>query len=442
VLFGVPPEKMIDYILYFELSFAIAYVLAGLFLAKTPVVVHILSMVVVAAGLFTGLYFWNNFAIVAIIGFVMYCLWMFITVLSAFSFSRNLFGNKITGSILFMGKKEGGSALFSGIVTPLIALCCGLNGYILYSGITLSSWLYITTGAVGLLMDGFTLIVMWVLAKKDDIFYSILPLFYVIVNTHSIQLAIRLIKGDTNYISWLHIVVSVLFLLNSIGRYYRKVKKIDKQTKVEVVEQNNTWRRFLWRRRDATNENEQNLLVRLISDRGVVMNILGFALSFHAIILQIGFNKNNYTAIFQNLSGGVVQSAHSFTLFFAALVVGGAIMFYYLSNRFFMYASPEIYRLQFLPTYEEIEQFIVDAKEGNINWKLLARDATLSMARKGVRSTAEISVSAKDRVTELTKKGLGFLKEKADTAISKAKEWREQLIAQEEEEDDWPDEDN
>ncbi|MHA1355535.1 MAG: hypothetical protein ACTSR1_10220, partial [Candidatus Heimdallarchaeota archaeon] len=100
----------------------------------------------------------------------------------------------------------------------------------------------------GILMGGFILIAIWVLAKKDDVFYTVLSFFYLIINTHTIQVVFRLVKGDTNYISWLNIIVSVFFLLNTISKYYRKVEKLDadflpKET-VEVAEEEEKKRCF------------------------------------------------------------------------------------------------------------------------------------------------------------------------------------------------------
>ncbi|MHA1365458.1 MAG: hypothetical protein ACTSP5_03480 [Candidatus Heimdallarchaeota archaeon] len=198
-----------------------------------------------------------------------------------------------------MGKKAGGSALFSGILTPLIILCIGMNGYVLYKGIISLSWLYMATSITGILMGGFILIAIWVLAKKDDVFYTVLSFFYLIINTHTIQVVFRLVKGDTNYISWLNIIVSVFFLLNTISKYYRKVEKLDadflpKET-VEVAEEEE--KKFRLFKRDKQQDKEEFFIsdvFQFVSNRGVIMIILGFALTYHSMMLQIGFNRVNY----------------------------------------------------------------------------------------------------------------------------------------------------
>ena len=437
-IFGIAPENMINYVLYFELAFAIAYIFVGFFLAKTPVWVHILLVILFTGGITTGFVFLNNFVVIAIIALIMFCLWMFVTTISAYSFSKNLFGSRLTGSILFMGKKVGGSALFSGIITPLIVLCMGMNGYILYKGIVSVSWLYVGTSITGIVMGGFILIAIWVLAKKDDVFYTILSFFYLIVNTHTIQLIFRLVKGDTNYISWLYIIVSVFFLLNTISKYYRKVEKLDadflpKET-VEEVEAEKKFRLFKRNKQYDKEEFFISDVFQFISNRGVIMIILGFALSFHSMILQIGFNRENISAIFETLSGGIVQTAHSITMLFAAVVVIISIIFYYSWKRFRNYTSPQIFRMNFLPPYEEIENFVVNARAGNIDWKLFARDATVSMAKKGLRSTAKLSVIIKDQSVELAKKGI-------DKAKEKTRQLRQKILESRKDEEDYDDDD-
>ncbi|MHA1124978.1 MAG: hypothetical protein ACTSO7_08255 [Candidatus Heimdallarchaeota archaeon] len=415
-IFNIPPEKMINYVLYFELAFAIAYIFVGFFLAKIPVWAHILLVILLTGGITTGFVFLDNFVIIAIITMIMFCLWMFVTTISAYSFSKNLLGSRLTGSILFMGKKVGGSALFSGILTPIIVLCIGMNGYVLYMGIISLSWLYMITSITGILMGGFILIAIWVLAKKDDVFYTILSFFYLIINTHTIQVVFRLALGDTNYISWLNIIVSVFFLLNTISKYYRKVEKLDAdflpKEAVEVAEEEKKFRLFKRNKQQDKEEFFISDVFQFVSNRGVIMIILGFALTYHSMMLQIGFNRVNISAIFETISGGIVQTAHSVTMLFAAGVVIISIILYYSWKRFKNYTSPQIFRLNFLPPYDEIENFVVNARAGNIDWKLLARDATVSIAKKGLRSTAKLSVTIKDQSKELARKRIEKTKEK------------------------------
>ncbi|MFW9923286.1 MAG: hypothetical protein ACFFDW_08390 [Candidatus Thorarchaeota archaeon] len=427
-IFNIPPEKMINYLFYFEIAFALAYILVGMFLSKTPIVLHVFLILLFTGGITTGFYFLDNFVVIAILCYVLFILWLLITIVSTFSFSKNLFGSRITGSILFMGKKEGGSALFSGISTPLILLCIGANGYILYQGIVNLSWIYITTASVGILAGGLIIFIIWSLAKKDDLFCTIVSFFYLLTNTHVIQLVIRFIKGDVNYISWLSVFVSVFFLLNSISKYYRKIQKLDAdfQPRVndeEIIKEEKKTKKRFWK---LDNEIKEEFFIsdvfKFITDRGVILLVLGFALAYHSMLLQIGFNNTNIANIFTGISGGIVQSGHCITMIFSAIVVLISIIFYYSSKRFRAYTSPQIFRFNFLPPFEDVEKFIVDAKAGNIDWKILARDATVSLAKKGLSSTARLSLSVKDQSIEYAKKGYGIVKEKTKQIGQKIKD--------------------
>ena len=110
-------------------------------------------------------------------------------------------------------------------------------------------------------------------------------------------------------------------------------------------------------------------------------------------------------------------------MLFAALVVIVAIIAFYSSTRFKNYTAPKIYRLDFLPPYEEVEQFIVNARSGNINWKIFARDATIKLAKKGLTKTTKLSVSAKELSVDLAKKGAQVVKTKAESILKKTKRW-------------------
>ncbi|MHA1462659.1 MAG: hypothetical protein ACTSQ0_06295 [Candidatus Heimdallarchaeota archaeon] len=436
-IFGIPSADMINYLFYFELAFAISYILVGFALAKTPTFLHILLVILFAGGITTGFIFLNNIVVVLIICSVLYCLWIFITIISSYSFSKNLLGSRVTGSILFMGKKEGGSALFSGLLTPLIIACIGLNGYLLYQGIDLASWLYISTSVVGILMGGLLLVVIWRLARKDDVYYTILPFFYLMTNTHAIQLVIRLVKGDTNYIAWVSLLISAFFLLNSISKYYRKVQKLDAdflpiETSEEIIDVTTSDEEG---QKETQEEMKEEFYIsdvfKFISDRGVIMMILGFALAFHSMVLQIGFNKENINQILLFKEVGVVQIGHSITMVFAAIVVIFSIILYSSSNKFKNYTSPQIYRLNFLPPYEDVEKFVVDAKAGRINWKMFAREASVTLAKKGLSASADIGVSVKEQSIELAKKGVDVVKTKASSVIEK---WRNKISGTIEEE--------
>ena len=62
--------------------------------------------------------------------------------------------------------------------------------------------------------------------------------------------------------------------------------------------------------------------------------------------------------------------------------------------------------MNFMPPYEDVENFVIDARSGNINWAMFARDATIKLAKKGLGATTRISVSAKEQSIDLIKRGI------------------------------------
>ncbi|MBD3189403.1 MAG: hypothetical protein GF308_02105 [Candidatus Heimdallarchaeota archaeon] len=434
-LFGLSAENLLNYVFYFELAFASSYILVGSFLAKLPQYVHVPLMVIVAGGLTAGFYFLDNIIFSSIFGFVLYCLWIMITIISAYSFSRNLFGGRVLGSILFMGKREGGPALFAGLMTPLALVFAGLDGYIFYQGIVLSSWLYMVVGIVGICVNLFLLYLIWGLARKDDVFYTIVPFFYLLANTHTVQMVIRLASGEVNYLSWASLVLMAFFLLNSVSKYYRKIKKLDLDFSGEEVTLSSTENDPQKKKKKRKKEEEEldddeffiSNVFRFVTDSGVIMVILGFAMAYHAMALQIGFKR---VSVLKNigLTGGIVQTGHCVTLLFAAFIVLLSVAGYYLYARFREYSSPPIFRLSFLPPYEELESFFKKAKKGEINWGVFARDATVKVARRGIYATTNVSVSIKKQVVGVAKKGAEVIKDGTKTAYERARGWGDRFF--------------
>ncbi|MEA2069978.1 MAG: hypothetical protein U9O98_01660 [Asgard group archaeon] len=418
-IWGIPPEIMIRYLFYGEIAFSITYVLVGLFFARTPMVLHISILIILASGIITGFYYLDDYRLVAILGVGLFCVWMIITLLSSYSFSKNLFGSKVTGSILFMGKKEGGIALFGGIMTLLILICMGLDGYIIYQGIITHSFLYLLTGSVSFVIGIIIILAIWFWAKNDDIYYTIIAFFYLLANSYTIQLFIRLLQGSVNYIAWLNIVLSIFFLLNSISKYYRKIERLDtdflpENKKIDKSEEVMDNKKQL----PTSEEFFISDMFNFISDRGVIMIILGFAFGYHSVLLQIGVNRKVIAQIFEALPSGIMQTAFSITILSTGIIVLGSLLLYHTSNRFRNYTSPQIFRLHFLPPYEQLEKFVINAKTGEIDWKHFAKDASITLAKKGAVASSQ-----------LAEKSLQKLKEKTTSVMKKTKEWGKELLS-------------
>ena len=116
-----------DIFIIIELSFAITYVCFGLFFARFPVKYWVVPAFLAAAGGSVLLYFFPLISpFVAIIG---YMGWIFVSIFLTFSLSRNFWGNRILGSVMFLGKRaEEGSILFGGIVFILTFINAGITG--------------------------------------------------------------------------------------------------------------------------------------------------------------------------------------------------------------------------------------------------------------------------------------------------------------------------
>ncbi|MFX0139760.1 MAG: hypothetical protein ACFFDN_39335, partial [Candidatus Hodarchaeota archaeon] len=151
--------------------------------------------------------------------------WAIVGVVASYVFSKNLFGTKITGSILFMGKPaDSRSAIFIGPILILII------------GSTLGSILFlqkeeILTGLLVLLSSFVIMIVAFGILFEDDVFNTILSFFFIFNLPHLIFLGYLLYNGEISNASSVSFILLAITFLYSIQGVSRRAKKVDKIVK-------------------------------------------------------------------------------------------------------------------------------------------------------------------------------------------------------------------
>jgi hypothetical protein len=291
--------------------------------------------------------------------------WSFLVPLASFAFSKGMFSNKITGSVLFLGKpKTEKKSIFSGVFALIALLSVLWNLAMIYTGLTEENLSYIFFGVIGAII-AFTIILVvqgWI--YSDDVFNTTLGFFFVMTLPNQFMIFFTSVGGTENIINTFDYFFVIFSLLYSAQNISRRVKMkgivIDKteQTKKKVKEDPFRIGRF----------------IGLIGGEGVVLIYLGLALGFHLIQLQV---MGGFTAIFGTLEFSEVY--HNVTMIFM-VVIFALVMIFYTLQRGKGYWEPSIYRFDFLPPYDDLVDYLEKLKSGEIS----KTDLAITVGKKAV----------------------------------------------------------
>ncbi len=295
-------------------------------------------------------------------------IWAFVGVIASYVFSKNLFASKTTGSILFLGKPSGSrSAIFIG---PIIIL---IIGSALFSILLLQKE-EILTGLLMVLSSFLIMLVAFGLFFEDDVFNTILSFFFIFNLPHLIFLGYLLYNGEVSNASSFSFVLLAITFLYSIQGVSKKAKKADKiAKKVETKEE----------------DEEKGWLDKImgwLGGEGMVLPIIGFAMGYHVIQLEI-LTKTVIGSATTDLIGDrtVPFVYHSLCIVLASILIFLVPLLYLFSSRFRGYTSPSLWRFDWLPPYEELKDFFERAKAGEVNWKRLTASIAAKTAKKSMK---------------------------------------------------------
>ena len=163
-----------------------------------------------------------------------------------------------------------------------------------------------------------------------------------------------------------------------------------------------------------------------MSPLGVLLTVMGLILTYHVTFLQLIIDND----VFYNVFGDVfVTNELVYLKDKLALIVIPCLMIFFIvnyvaSNKFRIYASPELYRYEFLPPFEELVERLDRIKRGEESWMKYANMALKEAAKFGIKSAAnKVFVSPTKRVAgaiggaySKTKTGFGkvFRRKKKD----------------------------
>lgn len=380
-----------DILIAIELSVAVTYVFFGIFFAKYPIKFWVGPAFFTSVGGAVLLYFVDIISpYVAAIG---YLCWILVSVFITFSLSRNFWGNKVLGSIMFLGKQEGGGTiLFGGLVFVLTLINAGMGGFLIYKAINPLQITLILTAGFAILAVVLVNLMIFKFGKKDDVFYTILAFFYVFASFTLWKLTFYTAQEGIEAGDNIGSVLMALFLIfYTVSTYGRRVKKIEqgiseelileeseaskKKKKKEIVELEIESKRFLLK------------IPRFLSPLGVLMTVMGLILSYHVTYLQFLTEDDLFSVIFFSKTE-LAGLRDKFAVILLPCIIIFLLLNYRWSENFRRYTSPELYRFEFLPPFDELVERIDRIKRGEDSWKQYANMVLKEGIKVGAKSTA------------------------------------------------------
>ena len=381
-----------------ELSFAVTYVFFGLLFARYPVKYWGVPAFIAAAGGSLLVIFVPVISpYIAAIG---YLGWILISVFLTFSLSRNFWGNRIFGSVMFLGKRaDEGSVLFGSIVFIISLVNAGMTGYLIFRSFDPINLSLLITAGFSLVAVIIVNVIVFKLGKRDDVFYTVLSFFYVIASFTLWKLTYYTATDSLPSDNIGSVLVALFFIFYTVSNYAKKIKKIEKEkVKDETVVQNEKEKDkkaivigdIEIEKIDEEEEEKWALLniPRTIGPLGILMTVMGLILSYHVTYLQFLTGSDIFSEFFLT-KNELVGIKDKFAVILLACLLIFFLLNYLWSEDFRRYGSPTLYRFEFLPPYEELVDRIDRVRKGEDSWKQYANMLIKEGVKAGAKSTAK-----------------------------------------------------
>jgi hypothetical protein len=424
-----------DILIAIELSVAVTYVFFGICFSRYPLKFWTGPAFITAIGGSVLLYFVDVISpFVAAIG---YLFWILVSVFITFSLSRNFWGSKVLGSIMFLGKQDGeGTILFAWFVLVLTLVNAGMGGYLIYVAINPLQITMLITAVFAVLAVVLVNLMIFRLGKNDDVFYTILAFFYVFASFTLWKLTFYTIGNRDPGDNIGSVIVALFLIFYTVSNYGRRVKKIEQGIKEELVLEE-TEKSKKKRRKDKEvielGEEEKWVLLkvpRFISPLGVLMTVMGLILSYHVTYLQF-LTEDDLFSLFYISKTELAGLRDKFAIILLPSIMIFLLINYRMSENFRRYASPELYRFEFLPPFDELVERIERIRRGEDSWKQYANIVLKEGIKAGAKSTArKVIVSPTKKIAGAiggaytkTRNGVGrvFRRRKKSDEISEEK---------------------
>ena len=363
-------DDLLNLIFTLQLSIAIGFIVSGLLSKKLNLLVRFLLIFLVAA----------VFAVIASVSdllityfpLIALLIWALLVPIATFSFSKGLFSNKITGSVLFLGKpSKDRKSIFSGVMTLIAFISLIWNLIMIYIGYnkTPISYSYMILGILGVFIAILIILVVQGIVLGDDVFNTVIGFFFIVSLPNQIMIFISSIDGSASIITsfnYIMVLFSLIYTSQNVSRRIKMKGVVVDPSKKESKEDPFRIGRF----------------VGFVGGEGVVLIYLGLALGFQVFQLQLMSEllPDVITSLIGDFSFSEVY--HDITLIFMVFILILVIIFYIVQGGSGYWAS-DIFRFDFLPPYEDLVDYMERIKKGEIS----KTDIALSVGKKAVEAS-------------------------------------------------------
>lgn len=364
-------------------AISISFIVAGLFartLLSTLKRIILLAGLIVIIGL-VGILSSQNYAnipqIVDILikYYPLACLllWTIFMPLAGFGFARGMFYNRVTGSVLFLGKPENDKRALFFVFFALIALASlGLSiGIVILKDNTFIRF----AGIIGILSSIIIFFIVFGVIIRNDTLNSTLSVFFISAALPSI--AMLLISNSQGVIGTLNYIVLIFSLIYTAQGQARRASKTSRMTEEEIRLEAAKKKHEKSRDTDPFGVHK---LFNYLSAEGIVLIFLGTFLGYILLQIEYFYDYKNHTQIntvfyefFKGITVGQLYEVVAVCVAFLFLI------FIILTNFTFpparSYYRSDLIRLPFLPSYDEIKAYFIGVQSGEISKKDVTADA-------------------------------------------------------------------
>ncbi|NPD89483.1 MAG: hypothetical protein HGN29_12255 [Asgard group archaeon] len=379
-----------DILVAIELSAAVTYVFFGICFARYPFKFWVGPAFLTTAGGAVLLYFVDVISpYIATIG---YLSWILVSVFITFSLSRNFWGNKVLGSIMFLGKQDGeGTIIFGWFVFVLTLTNAGMGGFLIYKAINPLQITLIITAGFAVLAVVLVNLMIFRFGKSDDVFYTILAFFYVFASFTLWKLTFYTAQGNDARDNVGSVLIALFLIFYTVSTYGRRVKRIEKGISEELVlEEVEETKKKKDKEITELEEVSKWFLLRIprfLSPLGVLMTVMGLILSYHVTYLQF-LTEDDLFSVFYLSKTELAGLRDKFAIILLACIIIFLLLNYRMSENFRRYASPELYRFEFLPPFDELVERLDRIRRGEDSWKQYANMVIKEGIKVGAKSAA------------------------------------------------------
>lgn len=300
-------------------------------------------------------------------------LWTIFMPLAGFGFSRGMFYNRVTGSLLFLGKPENDKKALFYIPFALLAVASiglGIGIFFLKSETILK-----VAGLVGSLASIIIFLIVFGVIIRNDTLNSTISVFF--VSAALPTMVMLLISNSAGVIGTLNYLLLIFSLIYTAQGQAKRAGKTSKMTEEEIRLEQAKKKHEKVRDTDPFGISK---LFNYLSAEGIVLIFLGTFLGYTLLQLEYFYDQKNgtelnavYYALFKGITVGQLYEVVTIivtTLFILFIILTN---FTYPPAR--SYYKSDLIRLPFLPSYDEVKAYFIGVQSGEISKKDMTSDA-------------------------------------------------------------------